>query len=364
VNTSTEYFLVDALGSVVAITDDQGNLISQQRYLPFGAVRTNVTSPNSPNTDFGYTGQRNLDDDPSTGSGQRIGLMDYKFRFYSPSLGRFAQADMIVPNPYNPQAFNRFSYVVNSPINLNDLTGHAYCDFINSQNKEDCEGGLVNSQNSKSNGGKLIKPKDERDDGNSSGNNLDFTGYLADVLTARTQSPEFFLMQVSHHGFGFVRYFTLFAVECPGCKWDIKLKMGEVSRGIGLCNNNDKCSYYDYSTPGNIQLGYIAGLLNMNKEIVDAAGGLINTIDYYILKPPGATYGGCWTCDDPRDQAAVDFGYNLASNYPNGITRGELATELGNSPLTTSFQPPPSDWIQPYPASPGPTIYDSGHFDN
>lgn len=52
-------YLIDYLGSVVAITDNQGNLISQQRYvstmlntsLPFGGVRTNVTSPNSPNTD-------------------------------------------------------------------------------------------------------------------------------------------------------------------------------------------------------------------------------------------------------------------------------------------------------------------------
>jgi hypothetical protein len=64
----------------------------------------------------------------------------------------------------NPQAYNRYSYVVNSPINLNDPTGHAYCDFINSQNKDDCEGGLVRSQSSKTNGGKIIKPKDERDE--------------------------------------------------------------------------------------------------------------------------------------------------------------------------------------------------------
>lgn len=93
------------------------------------------TTPNSPitNTDYGYTGQRNLDDN--------IGLMDYKARFYSPVLNRFIQPDTIVPNPMNPQAFNRFSYVTNRPINFNDPTGHAYCDYINNQNREDCEGG-------------------------------------------------------------------------------------------------------------------------------------------------------------------------------------------------------------------------------
>ena len=45
-------------------------------------------------------------------------------RYYVPSLGRFASADTLVPDPTNPQAFNRFSYVENNPINFNDPTGH------------------------------------------------------------------------------------------------------------------------------------------------------------------------------------------------------------------------------------------------
>lgn len=39
-------------------------------------------------------------------------------------MGRFASADTVVPNPNNPQSFNRYSYVNNSPINFNDPTGH------------------------------------------------------------------------------------------------------------------------------------------------------------------------------------------------------------------------------------------------
>jgi RHS repeat-associated protein len=113
-NGDLSYFLTDHLGSVVAVTDEEGDLISQQRYLPFGGVRTNVTTPNSPNTDYGYTGQRNLDDD--------IGLMDYKARFYSPLLGRFISPDTVIPNL--TQGLNRYSYVYNSPINYNDPSGH------------------------------------------------------------------------------------------------------------------------------------------------------------------------------------------------------------------------------------------------
>lgn len=67
-------------------------------------------------TDYGYTGQRNLD--------ESIGLMDYKFRMYSDTLGRFISPDNIVPDATNPQAWNRFSYVNNRPINFNDPSGH------------------------------------------------------------------------------------------------------------------------------------------------------------------------------------------------------------------------------------------------
>jgi RHS repeat-associated protein len=73
-------------------------------------------------TDFGYTGQRKLD----SGMG---GIMDYKARFYSPTLGRFTQPDSIIPGAANPQNWNRFSYVYNNPVLYNDPTGHlAGCD--------------------------------------------------------------------------------------------------------------------------------------------------------------------------------------------------------------------------------------------
>jgi hypothetical protein len=50
--------------------------------------------------------------------------MDYNARFYSPTLGRFTQPDSIIPNPARSQNWNRYSYVLNNPINANDPTGH------------------------------------------------------------------------------------------------------------------------------------------------------------------------------------------------------------------------------------------------
>ncbi len=51
-------------------------------------------------------------------------LMDYVARGYSPALGRFVSADTIVPQPGDPRAFNRYSYVRNSPLGRVDPTGH------------------------------------------------------------------------------------------------------------------------------------------------------------------------------------------------------------------------------------------------
>ncbi|MCE9645703.1 MAG: RHS repeat-associated core domain-containing protein [Chloroflexi bacterium] len=87
-------------------------MTTQQRYLPFGGERTNIGVITQ--TDLGYTGQRDLG----------MGLMDYKARFYSPYINHFLQPDTIIRNPAKPQTFNRFSYVINNPINRIDPSGH------------------------------------------------------------------------------------------------------------------------------------------------------------------------------------------------------------------------------------------------
>jgi hypothetical protein len=52
--------------------------------------------------------------------------MDYKARMYSPYLKRWTQPDSIIPEQYNPQSLNRFSYVGNAPTNGTDPDGHCY----------------------------------------------------------------------------------------------------------------------------------------------------------------------------------------------------------------------------------------------
>ncbi|MCP4964916.1 MAG: RHS repeat-associated core domain-containing protein [bacterium] len=50
--------------------------------------------------------------------------MHYNARYYDPLVGRFISADTIVPDPSNPQALNRYSYVTNNPVRYTDPTGH------------------------------------------------------------------------------------------------------------------------------------------------------------------------------------------------------------------------------------------------
>ncbi len=74
-------------------------------------------------TDFGFTGQRNLD---AQGNDFSLGLMDYHVRFYDPYLNRWTQPDTITAG--GPQGLNRYSYVQNNPIRYNDPTGHRNCE--------------------------------------------------------------------------------------------------------------------------------------------------------------------------------------------------------------------------------------------
>jgi RHS repeat-associated protein len=104
------YLHTDHLGSASLSTSATGGVASEMRYYPYGETRSGTMD-----TDRLYTGQR-----WEVG----IGLYDYNARYYDPALGRFVQADTIVPNPKNPQEFNRYSYVLNNSLKHTDATGH------------------------------------------------------------------------------------------------------------------------------------------------------------------------------------------------------------------------------------------------
>jgi RHS repeat-associated protein len=50
-------------------------------------------------------------------------------RYHDPVIGRFTQPDPVIPEPGDPQSWNRYSYVRNNPVNRIDPTGHADLDL-------------------------------------------------------------------------------------------------------------------------------------------------------------------------------------------------------------------------------------------
>jgi hypothetical protein len=54
--------------------------------------------------------------------------MFYNARWYDPYLNHFTQPDSIVPDPYNSQDWNRYSYARNNPLKYTDPSGHKVCD--------------------------------------------------------------------------------------------------------------------------------------------------------------------------------------------------------------------------------------------
>lgn len=90
--------------------------MSEQRYKSYGELRW--SSGAGMLTDKQFTSQTRL------AEGYVGTLYDYVSRAYDPMLGRFISADTIVPQPGDPRAFNRYSYVRNSPLGRVDPTGH------------------------------------------------------------------------------------------------------------------------------------------------------------------------------------------------------------------------------------------------
>ncbi|MBI5043378.1 MAG: hypothetical protein HZC10_06035 [Nitrospirae bacterium] len=103
---TVRYYQTDALGSVIALTDDAGAIRTQYSYDPYG--NTTISGEISDNP-FQYTGREN----------DGTGLYYYRARYYSPELQRFISED---PARFSG-GINFYAYVENNPSNYIDPHG-------------------------------------------------------------------------------------------------------------------------------------------------------------------------------------------------------------------------------------------------
>jgi RHS repeat-associated protein len=106
---SKHYYHPDHLGSTTLITDEDGNVVEETFYEPFGAVTSGGTSDVKL-----YTGQ--FADDINN-------QYYYGARYYNPHIGKFMQPDPVIQAVYDPQFLNHYAYVRNNPYLLIDPNG-------------------------------------------------------------------------------------------------------------------------------------------------------------------------------------------------------------------------------------------------
>lgn len=103
-----EYGLADATNSTASTVDQNGGLVSQFSYAPFGGTTTTSTYP------FQFTGRV-----PVNGA-----LYYYRARYYDSQAGRFSSED---PLGLGGKEMLLYEYTHDSPLNLTDPTGLASC---------------------------------------------------------------------------------------------------------------------------------------------------------------------------------------------------------------------------------------------
>ncbi len=114
------YFLHrDHLGSILMITDANGNIAEKRQFDAWGNIVKLTDGNGNPLTAFvildrGYTGHEHL---------FGVALIHMNGKLYDPMLHRFLSPDNFVQDPSSTQNFNRYGYVMNNPLSRVDKDG-------------------------------------------------------------------------------------------------------------------------------------------------------------------------------------------------------------------------------------------------
>lgn len=129
---SVTYYYTDPQGTVLATTDENGNILSTSDRRPYGTFIAGA-----PTSGPGFTGHV---DDPDSG------LIYMQARYYDPSIGRFLSTDPKPPAAGELGTFVRYVYVANNPMTNTDPDGRA----------------CVTTGGSSGNGGCFVTPEERR----------------------------------------------------------------------------------------------------------------------------------------------------------------------------------------------------------
>ena len=117
---ATQYYQQDHLSTRLT-TDSSGNLLGQQGHFPFGETwyQSGTT------TKWAFTSYERDQD-----SGNNSGLDYASARFYNSRVAGFCSADPVEGSTDDPQSWNRYAYVENDPVNLDDPSGKSFWNWL------------------------------------------------------------------------------------------------------------------------------------------------------------------------------------------------------------------------------------------
>lgn len=119
-NDENYYLHRDYLGSILAITNNEGAIVEKRQFDAWGNIvkvedGAGTTLEKLTFIDRGYTGHEHLQD---------VGLINMNARLYDPKLHRLLQADNFIQDPTSTQDYNRYSYAHNNPLKYIDPDGN------------------------------------------------------------------------------------------------------------------------------------------------------------------------------------------------------------------------------------------------
>jgi RHS repeat-associated protein len=324
----TLYFLSpDHLGSASLVLDEDGRWLADHRFWPYGETKRMDGASEYHPTDRLFTGMMFR---------ERLGIYRMGARWYDPYLARWLSADTLVPDPGDPQSFNRYSYAIGNPLRHTDPSGHGACggDDYDPACEEDIPPiiwyiyweMLTNADS------EMIELLLSWNESSFSSSWRDMPNWMPGIGEARSSAA---LADAAAKA----EAFALFGYMVrQGGPWDPK---PEIGRGFGYLEEIEGDKYY-YDIWGNIMFGYLgtsagfsesellegAGLEQVGSSIAYAIS--LRDPDYLPKREPGVSGARAW--DDPVDQIASQIGINLWNSYGLYVTPMNIMQAITSEP--------------------------------
>jgi len=309
------YFHEDHLGGASIMTDEDGEVVAEYQYYPYGGTYSEETSGEDFGNSYKYTGQE---------EDSEIGLYYYGSRYYNPEVTKFMSRDPAVYDERflemlrDPQSFNTYAYVRNNPIKYIDPSGEYVVETggIEDGDTKDSITTAVNDALGIAATWDGIATVSFFQDNFGTTDPSELVGHYTyvgtDYVTDCTDSLDNLNNkhgdEALNHDYGLIRLGVYFRSGGP---WDLKNNYSESSTIFGSESKYLSYIYHGrlirWDAPGNIHYGYV-----MNK-----AGYSLNT------SLVGGNLASSWLSDDAYDQRMIVHGYhNSWDSSPSVWTSG------------------------------------------